>query len=779
MFYTGFITIYLYFNRHNNIMSNKIFLLLSLFLVILSINAVNAEECSLSDLQVLIDNSSDTVNLDCDYAFVQMDSNGGVSVFDKDIKIYGNNHTIDGSNSSTLFEIKFSNVYMENINFLNAGNSALRIYDSNFVIKNCTFINNRAFDGGGIYIEGSSPGLIDNSLFLNNSGYQGSAISMYFWGNNELTISNSIFNNNSAPLILDADGDGNAHLFSIDNLLDNQMFYSECYRYGMPGNISFVNVTYNDFKNHSFKIKKGDTINSGIANKTILFELFDKNDKLLINTTNITNQNGIATVDYSTLELGNYTLKVSYSNLSDTKEIMLRKEINFTMSVEDIFYGDDLTVKYNINNELTGIGELSIWYNDSYYVPYDPEEFNFHEPSYSMPFYLNESFITVPFLPEGNHLIFLEYLGDNIHRPKIINQSFNVYPFGNNLTGNKAVIHAPDIEKYFGGDERLIINFTDENNNSLANKNLSIKINGVTYNRTTNSNGQVSMAINLKPDYYQYLVSFDGDEVYSPSREIMEIHIHPTIVGSGYSMIYCRVQPDNYYEVTCYDSKGNPLTEGEVEFNINGVFYKRAINSEGKSRLNINLDPGTYTITSVNLQNGDTISSELNVRPTIIQNYDLVKYYRNDSQFSVQVDGVWPYDNHVVTFNINGVFYQRVSDENGIAKLNINLAPGEYIITSEFNGCRVSNKITVLPILKAADMKMSYRDGSTFNATLIDGNGNPLANTNVTFNINGVFYQRTTDENGIARLNINLMKGEYIITSSYNGSNIANKITIV
>ena len=115
MFYTGFITIYLYFNRHNNIMSNKIFLLLSLFLVILSINAVNAEECSLSDLQVLIDNSSDTVNLDCDYAFVQMDSSGGVSVFDKDIKIYGNNHTIDGSNSSTLFEIKFSNVYMENI----------------------------------------------------------------------------------------------------------------------------------------------------------------------------------------------------------------------------------------------------------------------------------------------------------------------------------------------------------------------------------------------------------------------------------------------------------------------------------------------------------------------------------------------------------------------------------------------------------------------------------------------------------------------------------------
>ena len=38
---------------------------------------------------------------------------------------------------------------------------------------------------------------------------------------------------------------------------------------------------------------------------------------------------------------------------------------------------------------------------------------------------------------------------------------------------------------------------------------------------------------------------------------------------------------------------------------------------------------------------------------------------------------------------------------------------------------------------------------------------------------------RTTDANGIARLNINMMAGEYIITSMYeNGATISNKITI-
>ncbi|WP_296885544.1 hypothetical protein, partial [uncultured Methanobrevibacter sp.] len=58
------------------------------------------------------------------------------------------------------------------------------------------------------------------------------------------------------------------------------------------------------------------------------------------------------------------------------------------------------------------------------------------------------------------------------------------------------------------------------------------------------------------------------------------------------------------------------------------------------------------------------------------------------------------------------------------------------------------------------------------------GEGNPLANTNVTFNINGVFYNRTTDSDGIAKLNIRLMPGEYIITSSYNECYISNKITV-
>lgn len=75
-------------------------------------------------------------------------------------------------------------------------------------------------------------------------------------------------------------------------------------------------------------------------------------------------------------------------------------------------------------------------------------------------------------------------------------------------------------------------------------------------------------------------------------------------------------------------------------------------------------------------------------------------------------------------------------------------------MTVEYLGCMVSNKITVLTILISNDLKMNYGDGSSFRVKILDNRGNPLNNTNVTFNINGVFYNRVTDNYGIARLGL-------------------------
>ena len=156
--------------------------------------------------------------------------------------------------------------------------------------------------------------------------------------------------------------------------------------------------------------------------------------------------------------------------------------------------------------------------------------------------------------------------------------------------------------------------------------------------------------------------------------------------------------------------------------------------------------------------------------------YIILQFYKDYSKFEADVGAA----NETVTFEINGANYTRISDENGTARLNINLNPGEYILAAldPLTGLMMSYNIIVLSVLTADEIDMAYKDGTQFRAKLVDGKGNSLENAGITFNINGVFYTRYTNSSGIASLNINLMPGEYIITSQYGSAVISNKITI-
>jgi hypothetical protein len=244
----------------------------------------------------------------------------------------------------------------------------------------------------------------------------------------------------------------------------------------------------------------------------------------------------------------------------------------------------------------------------------------------------------------------------------------------------------------------------------------------------------------------------------------------PTIASHDLVKYY---KDDNQFEAMILGVNSSNSTK-DASFIINGRTYNRSIDENRISRISINLGPGVYNITTVNPFNGERKTNTITVL-SLIESNNLVKYYRNDSQFIVKV---FNKTSGNVTFNINGVFYIRMINESGYAKLNINLNPGEYIVTTDYNGCKEANNVTVLSILSADDLEMKYRDGSKFTVKVMDAQGMALANAAVTFNVNGVFYKRISDANGEAKLNINLMAGKYIITSTYNTLNVSNKITI-
>ena len=321
------------------------------------------------------------------------------------------------------------------------------------------------------------------------------------------------------------------------------------------------------------------------------------------------------------------------------------------------------------------------------------------------------------------------------------------------------IVAASNLIKYYGDGDR----FTAYIFPNCSCDYVVFNINGVDYTRHV-INNTASIAINLNPG--NYTVTTSVPQLKDSIKNT--VCVLPRIESCDLTKYF---RDSSRFEVKLLNENKSNV---DVIFNINGVFYTRKTNDEGIASLNINLNPGKYVITTHNPLTGEEKSNVVTVL-SLIESSDLVKYYRNDSQFVVKVINR---TQGSVTFNINGVLYTRQINESGHAKLNINLAPGSYIITTVCGNLLSSNNITVLSKLIAKDLEMSSRDGSKFLVMLLDDKGERLAGENVTFNINGVFYNRTTDSRGMARLNINLDDGSYIITAMHDGLAISNRITI-
>ena len=366
----------------------------------------------------------------------------------------------------------------------------------------------------------------------------------------------------------------------------------------------------------------------------------------------------------------------------------------------------------------------------------------------------------------GNFTLSAVYEGTTLYKSSYYTTDF--------IVGEKTHdLSAPDVIKYYHGSERFVATLKDLNGNAISGADVKFTINGQTSTRTTDSNGIASMALNLNSDKYDVTTEYNGTKVYST------VTIKDTVIANDFTKIY---KNGTQYNGIFVDSQGNLLRNTDVKFNINGVFYTRTTNDQGVARMNINLNPGTYVLTAENPASGELHTTTITVLTSIIT-YNLTKYYKNESKLTFKLldnQGKPVGEGISATININGVLYTRQTNASGYVNMNINLSPGTYIATIEYNGLMMSSTVKVLPILSAKDVNMKFKDGSKFEVKLVNGQGKPLVNQKIIFNINGVFYDRTTDENGIARLNINLMPGEYIITSMYepNGAALSNKVTV-
>ena len=345
----------------------------------------------------------------------------------------------------------------------------------------------------------------------------------------------------------------------------------------------------------------------------------------------------------------------------------------------------------------------------------------------------------------------------DIDPPSGINNT-NIVTYSKSSDTQEPIISSKDLSMYYGNGSRYEVSVY--NNDGIIKyqdnaKSLVIfNINGMNYTKEL-VNGKASIGINLNPGNYTITTFYPyADKI---TTKINNIEVLSTIQANDVVKFF---RNGTQYYAKFLDGSGNPLVNGNVTFNINGVFYKKQTNASGIAKLNIALLPNEYILTAIH-PSGLMYGSNITVLSTVFGE-DIVKFFRNGTQYYAKFldDFGNPLVNGNVTFNINGMLYEKQTDSEGIAKLNINLLPGEYILTAmHLNSEAKSNIIKVLTTISAEDISLIENKTGTLVIKTYDGAAN------VSVIIDGVKYIVKTNKEGIATLNLSLSKGDHAVFS--------------
>uniref|UniRef100_UPI0025F558E1 hypothetical protein n=1 Tax=uncultured Methanobrevibacter sp. TaxID=253161 RepID=UPI0025F558E1 len=272
-------------------------------------------------------------------------------------------------------------------------------------------------------------------------------------------------------------------------------------------------------------------------------------------------------------------------------------------------------------------------------------------------------------------------------------------------------------------------------------------------------------------------LAWDGDANYNSYKKTFDIIVEstiPTNITVNPMSLDLTVGENGTINATL-----DPSGAGSLEVDYNETIIKVEQNEVTREWIVTALAEGKTNNKTVTVTVSDKPAPSINV---VAEN--LTKYYGGSEQFSVNVtdeEGKGIPDKNV-SILINGKSYDRITDENGVARLNITLPSDDYVANVTVDDITVNATVTVLPTVSGSDVRKVYGQKASYNATFLDSTGKFLSKgTIVSFNIKGDIQNETiSDDNGLASLNINLPVGDYIVTATnpVTGEKASNTITV-
>jgi hypothetical protein len=187
------------------------------------------------------------------------------------------------------------------------------------------------------------------------------------------------------------------------------------------------------------------------------------------------------------------------------------------------------------------------------------------------------------------------------------------------MNNSSTEISVEDKVSYVDYEDSITATLTS-NGTNLANKPILITLNNVSYNKTTDSNGQVSINFKLKSGTYIVTFSFEGDENYTSSNGTVTLTIKSdlkTFLNVVDKNINYREGLKSMFQLKLVDVYGNALSGKRITIKVAGKQYSAKTNSKGVATFYLSLKKGTYNIEYYFSKTGKYVESNGTFKVTV------------------------------------------------------------------------------------------------------------------------------------------------------------------
>ncbi|WP_458405919.1 lectin like domain-containing protein [Methanobrevibacter sp.] len=359
-----------------------------------------------------------------------------------------------------------------------------------------------------------------------------------------------------------------------------------------------------------------------------------------------------------------------------------------------------------------------------------------------------------------------------------------------------------NISAFAKSNDELKFYLLDENSKIIKDKTILLFNNELneSYNLSSDGDGYFKFNLDLIEGTYNFDLNFVSDDVYNKS----DLRFTVNVLKKDSPIISLEKDLLNVYEtlrIFLKGADGKGIANKQLEIFISGSRgdnFTLSASTDDNGVVEItDLSSGSYDLTVLFKNDEEFKDASLNTSLSVKRKETQI-VYQNMTTTAVDVDtdgrvGKYfhitlkdkdgkPLARKLVQIGFNGNVYDRITDDKGQAKLQINLKNAgtytfavAYLGDDGYNGSFIVAKIVVNKqkgslTVPAKSYKASAKT-KTITATFKSASGKAVKGKKITFTVNGKTYTATTDAKGVAKVNVSLnKKGTYSFTAKFAGN---------